>query len=60
MNAWRYPLGRLWTEKEIARRRSNQELANEASLSKNAMAASFHGGKAATFFKNVIEKLVGK
>lgn len=50
----------LWAEKEIATRRMNQELANVAAVNKSAMTASFHGGKANGFFKNIIEKLTGK
>mgnify|MGYP001355682309 CR=1 FL=1 len=50
----------LWSEKEIAVRRTNHELANTASLNKSAVAASFHGGKAHSTFKSIIEKLVGK
>jgi hypothetical protein len=38
----------------------NQDIANVASLNKSAMAAGFHGGKAHSFFKGVIEKLTGK
>lgn len=58
--AYRYSLGRLWTEKEITKRRVDKDLANLAVMNKNAMSASFHGGKAGSFFKGVIEKLTGK
>lgn len=38
----------------------NLEIANVASLNKAATAAGYHGGKAHSFFKGVIEKLTGK
>jgi hypothetical protein len=60
IHAGRYPLAKLWSEKEIMTRRVNQEIANEAALTKAATAASFHGGKAHGVFKGIIEKLTGK
>lgn len=43
-NANRYPVGRVWSEVEITRRRVNNEMASQASVD-HTVHGAIHGGK---------------
>jgi len=59
-HAGRYPLGKLWSEKEITKRRVDNEVANQATVDKASQAA-VHGGKEGhSLFKSVIRRLTGE
>ena len=59
-HAARYPLGRMWAEMDITRRRVNHEIANVASVDKAAQAAIHGGKKGHSLFQSVIKKLTGQ
>lgn len=53
----RWPLCRVWSEAEIVRRQSRQELASHGSLWHSAMAAIWGGRKGHTAFNKTIKGL---
>ena len=60
MNAYRYPLGRLWSEKSITKRRVDHDIAHKATIDKAAQAAIHGGKKGHGLFQSVIKRLTGQ